>query len=82
LMKTILDATMESIISPKEGRTHLIPKPKRNIKPNSREFANVPDDIVSINELVTLIIRIIISYHCLPEFSRYSAVQKNLYRRF
>ena len=33
LMNTILDVTDESMSSRQEGRTHSVPKPKRNLKP-------------------------------------------------
>jgi hypothetical protein len=63
-MNIILDATNEYITARQEGRTRSVPKPKRNLKPVSREFANVPDDIVSMDELVTFLsIQMLISYH-------------------
>jgi hypothetical protein len=52
----------------REGRTHSVQKPKRNLKPVSREFANVPGDILPMDELVTFLgIQTVISYHRLPE---------------
>ena len=71
-MNIILDATNEYITARREGRTHSAPKPKRNLKPVSREFVNMPDDIVSIDELVIFLgIQRLISYHRLPELSMY-----------
>jgi hypothetical protein len=67
LMNIILDVTKESISSRREGRTHLVPKPKRSLKQVSRKFANV-----SIDELVTFLgIQMLISYRRLPELSMY-----------
>ena len=43
-----------------------------------REFANLPDDIVSMDELVTFLgIQMLISYNRLPELSMYWAQQPN-----
>jgi hypothetical protein len=67
-MNIILDATNDYITARREGRTHSVPKPKRNLKPVSREFAKVPDDIVTMEELVTSLgIQMLIGYHRLPE---------------
>ena len=72
LMNIIHDATNEYITARREGRTHSVPKPKRNLKPVSREFANVPDDIVTMDGLVTfMVIHMLISYNRLPELSMY-----------
>jgi hypothetical protein len=54
-MNIILDATNEYITARREDRTHSVPKPKRNLKPVSREFANVSDDIVTTDELLTFL---------------------------
>jgi hypothetical protein len=72
LMNIIHDATNEYITARREGRTHSVPKPKRNLKPVSREFSNVPDDIVTMDGLVTfMVIHMLISYNRLPELSMY-----------
>jgi hypothetical protein len=71
-MNIILDAINEYITARREGRTHSVPKPKRNLKPVSREFANVPDDIMTMDKLVTFLgTQMLISYGRLPELSMY-----------
>jgi hypothetical protein len=68
-LNTILDAT-KSVCANKVGLIRFAKK--RNINPKFKEFTNVPDETVSVDELVTFLgIQMVIIYHRLSELLMY-----------